>query len=146
MKNTSKISQRDIRFARRFLRNQVYTELLGLFAEKAQSEALTKSRIAASLDRDPSQITRWFAEPSNLELDTISDLLVAIGGEMTISVSPAAEDQVDLEEFMHSFVQSVAPEGPKTQTAVESDGTVELGSEDGATSDRPIDIRVWNTG
>ncbi len=146
MKNISKISQRDIRFSRRLLRNQVYSELLGLFAKKAKSENLTKSRIAIILDRDPSQITRWFAEPSNLELDTISDLLVAMGGEMAISVAPGSEDQVDLEEFMQSFIKSVEAESADTHTAVESDGTVELGSADEATSDSTIDIRVWNTG
>ncbi|MHC4705586.1 MAG: hypothetical protein ACYS8I_00670 [Planctomycetota bacterium] len=146
MKNTSKISQREIRFSRRLLRNQVYTELLGLFAEKAESEGLTKSRIAALLDRDPSQITRWFAEPSNLELDTISDLLIAIGGEMVVAVSPAAGDEMTVDEFMHSFAEVMATESVITRTAVESDGAVELGSTDGARSDKPIHIQDWMTG
>lgn len=37
---------------------------------------------AAALEKDPAQITRWLSAPSNFELDTLSDILLALGAEM----------------------------------------------------------------
>ncbi len=52
------------------------------FAEEAERRGLTKRELAAALDKDPAQITRWLAAPSNFELDTLSDILLALGAEM----------------------------------------------------------------
>jgi hypothetical protein len=38
--------------------------------------------LAELLAKDPSQITRWLSAPSNFELDTLSDILLALGAEM----------------------------------------------------------------
>jgi hypothetical protein len=60
----------------------VFTALVTFFAEEAESDRITKKGLADLLGKDPSQITRWLSVPSNLELDTISDILLAMGAEM----------------------------------------------------------------
>lgn len=57
-------------------------ELMRFFAEEAERRGLTKRELAAALDKDTAQITRWLAAPSNFELDTLSDILLALGTEM----------------------------------------------------------------
>lgn len=86
MENTSKhtnlLSQRDIAYYRRRNQNRQFAELATFFANEAESGRTTRKEIAALLGKDPSQITRWLSSPSNLESDTVSDLLFAMGAEM----------------------------------------------------------------
>ena len=84
MVDTSKkeLKRRDIAYYRRRQQNRVFTALAEIFEEEAEKGATSKKELAAILGKDPSQITRWFAGPSNLELDTISDILLAMGAEM----------------------------------------------------------------
>jgi hypothetical protein len=86
MENISKedkaISRRDRAYYRRRQQNKVYGELASYFAEEAAAGRIAKSKLAELLGKDPAQITRWLSEPSNLELDTISDMLLAMGAEM----------------------------------------------------------------
>jgi len=56
--------------------------LVELFAQEAASRGVTKKQLAEALSKDPSQITRWLSAPSNFELDTLSDLLLALDAEM----------------------------------------------------------------
>ncbi len=103
MTNTSKISDRDIRFYRRLRRNRVFSELLAYYAKIAEENGIRKSDIATRLGKQPSQITRWFAEPVNLTLDTISDLLLAMNAELVFGVVPASSDRYTAEDFMQEF-------------------------------------------
>jgi hypothetical protein len=88
MENTSSnvISQRDIFYFRQRQRNRVFSKLAAFFANEAHHNGLTKKHIASVLKRDPSQITRWLSEPNNLTLDTISDILLALGSEMDYTI------------------------------------------------------------
>jgi len=103
MTNTSKISDRDIRFYRRLRRNRVFSELLAYYAKVAEENGIRKSDIATRLGKEPSQITRWFAEPANLTLDTISDLLLAMNAELEFGIVPASSDQYTAKDFMQEF-------------------------------------------
>jgi hypothetical protein len=76
------ISKREIAYYRRRHQHKIYAELASFFAAEAESGRITRKEIARLLDRDPSQITRWLSSPSNLESDTLSDLLLAMGAEM----------------------------------------------------------------
>ena len=84
MENTSKterLPRRDVYYFRRRFVNRVYSELVAFFAKEAEQSGATKSKIAKRLGCDPAQITRWLKHPSNLELETISDLLLALDAE-----------------------------------------------------------------
>lgn len=82
LKHTNTLSQRDIAYYRRRHQNRVFAELAIFFANEAENGRTTRKEIATLLGKDPSQITRWLSSPSNLESDTISDLLFAMGAEM----------------------------------------------------------------
>jgi len=91
MENTSKnrqLTDREIFYFRQRHRNRVFQSVAAFFAQEAQRQGLTKSDIAQALGKDRSQITRWFAGPGNWELDTISDLLLAMGAEMDHEIVP----------------------------------------------------------
>lgn len=84
MADTSKreLKRRDVTYYRRRQQNHVFAALAQLFADEAEKGGISKKELAEILGKSPSQITRWLAAPSNFELDTISDLLLAMGAEM----------------------------------------------------------------
>jgi hypothetical protein len=90
MENTSKlpaVSDRDIFYYRQRSKNRLFEALTSFFAEEAERRGITKRDIAECLRRDPALITRWLTAPSNLTLDTISDLLLSLGAEMDYVVA-----------------------------------------------------------
>ena len=87
MANTSKderLKTRDVAYYRRRQQNRIFTALAEMFAKEAESGGITKKILAERLGRDPSQITRWLSAPSNFELDTLSDILLAMGAELDV--------------------------------------------------------------
>jgi transcriptional regulator with XRE-family HTH domain len=75
-------NRRDVAYFRQRQKNRIFTELVSFFAQEAERSGLTKKDLAELLEKDPAQITRWLSAPSNFELDTLSDLLLALGAEM----------------------------------------------------------------
>ena len=65
-------------YFREAFRETINEQLLELYL-LASSDGLTKKVIAQKLGRRPEQITRWLATPNNLEVDTVSDLALALG-------------------------------------------------------------------
>ncbi|MDP1547854.1 MAG: helix-turn-helix transcriptional regulator [Anaerolineales bacterium] len=85
MENTLKLSpvkRRDRAYYRQRQKNRVFTELVQFVADEAERRGITKRELAEVVERDPAQITRWLSAPSNFELDTLSDILLALGAEM----------------------------------------------------------------
>lgn len=82
------IPLKDIFYFRQRLKNKIFQSTLACFASAAKERDLTKKDIANLLDKDPAQITRWFSGPNNWTLDTISDLLLAIGAELKHEIVP----------------------------------------------------------
>ena len=103
MNAISEISDRDLRFYRRFHQNQIFDEIVGYFASLAEKGQLKKSDIAKRLKKHASQITNWLTEPGNMSIDTISDLLVAMDAEMEFSVRPARRNQQSVDALANSF-------------------------------------------
>jgi hypothetical protein len=69
------------------LRNRLFNFILGKFVSE-QSKGLTKAILARRIGKPPEVINRWLGAPSNLTLDTVSDLLIGICGE---ELSPQSE-------------------------------------------------------
>ncbi len=53
-----------------------------LFLEQQEQQGLTQKVIAERMEVHPSRINRLLADPANLTLDTISDLLLAMNAMM----------------------------------------------------------------
>ncbi|MFO1140828.1 MAG: helix-turn-helix transcriptional regulator, partial [Amaricoccus sp.] len=60
------------------LRHAVHEALLQRFSELAADNQTSKKSLASRLDVDPAQVTRWMNFPSNITLDTVSDLFLAM--------------------------------------------------------------------
>jgi hypothetical protein len=85
MENTSKLNpmkRRDIAYYKQRQKNEVFTALVEFFAQEAERRGVTKKDLAQTLSKNPSQITRWLSAPSNFELDTLSEILLALDAEM----------------------------------------------------------------
>jgi ribosome-binding protein aMBF1 (putative translation factor) len=63
---------------------------------------LSKAEIAKRLKKRPEQITRWLSSPCNLELDTLSDLALALEMRVQVELNPI--------ESYFDEVRSHAPE------------------------------------
>lgn len=74
--------KRDVAYYRQRQKNRVFGELISFLAGEMEKRGITKKDLAAALAKDPAQITRLFAGPTNFELDTISDILLAFDAEM----------------------------------------------------------------
>ena len=76
------ICDREIFYQRERTRNRLFSDLVLFFQLRAEETGINKKVIAEKLRKDPSQITRWLSQPSNLTLDTLSDLLLSLDAEM----------------------------------------------------------------
>ncbi|MFZ5674164.1 MAG: helix-turn-helix domain-containing protein [Pseudomonadota bacterium] len=82
------IPERDLHYYRQRLKNRIHSDIAGLFNDEAERKGLTKKDIAERLSRDPGQITRWLTTPTNLTLETISDLLLAMDADLETRALP----------------------------------------------------------
>jgi len=139
MENTSKreLKRRDRAYYRRRQQNRVFAALTSLFAEEVAKGSITKKDLAEILGRDPSQITRWLSAPSNFELDTISDILLAMGAEMDVRLVRFA-DRPKL-NFAHPMIARYF--NPSAQITVRVGEGVRVRSPTSATAETAIAIR-----
>lgn len=72
---------RDFAYYQQRFRNRVFSRLVSFITEQAQRERLTQKEYAERARKDPALISRLLSGPSNLTLDTISDLLLPFDAE-----------------------------------------------------------------
>jgi hypothetical protein len=70
-------------FQQRF-QQQVFARLASAFAARAEEFSVTKSGIACLIDKDKAQVNRLLSHPTNLTLDTLSELALALNYEPTV--------------------------------------------------------------
>jgi transcriptional regulator with XRE-family HTH domain len=110
MENTSEtlpIPKREIAYYRQRQKNRVLEALSVFFAEEAERSGISRKDIADMLEKNPSQITRWLSGPSNLTLDTISDLLLTQEAEMDYRIVRFSERAKA--NFEHPLVAKLTP-------------------------------------
>jgi hypothetical protein len=66
-------------FQERF-RDRVFEFIVGLFLAE-QQRGLTKAKLGRRIGKKAEVINRWLGAPSNLTLDTVSDLLIGIAAQ-----------------------------------------------------------------
>jgi hypothetical protein len=66
-------------FQERF-RGRIFDFVIASFTRERQ-RGLTKATLARRIGKSPEVVNRWLAAPSNLTIDSISDLLLGIGAE-----------------------------------------------------------------
>jgi DNA-binding phage protein len=77
------LSAGDLAYFRERQSNRVYEAVFKAFV----NAGIMKADLARKLKRKPEQITRWLSGPGNWTLDTVSDLLLALGSEMAFVVT-----------------------------------------------------------
>src|SRR5438067_2202923 len=114
MENTSKlpkVSDRDIFYYRQRSKNRLFEVLTSFFAQEAERRGVSKKDIAECLHRDPASITRWLTSPSNLTVETTSDLLLSLGAEIDYVVA-RFEERPNPNE-MHELIARLQSHPPK---------------------------------
>jgi hypothetical protein len=91
----AKISHRDRFYFRARLKNNIFHELLECFYAQSKSGKMNKKSIADVLGKDAGWVSRQFAGPRNLELETLSDLLLAMDSELEVKAVPIRKSQHD---------------------------------------------------
>ena len=72
---------RDIAYYQQRYRNRVFAKVVSFVSEQATKHQLTQKDIATKIRKDPAVLSRILGSPSNLTLDTISDVLLAFEAE-----------------------------------------------------------------
>lgn len=80
-----KIGEREASYYRQRLKHRFFANLIEKFASRAEQAGLTKAKLSILTGKDPATINRMLALPSNMTLDSISDLALALGCEPEIS-------------------------------------------------------------
>ena len=110
------------------LQQQVFARVAKAFAERAEEFQLTKSGLASLLDKDKAQINRVLAHPTNMTLDTLAEIALALNFEPTFVLEdlaiPAnhnycheAYTKVDLNVSARFAVDSPRPDREKVRIA-----------------------------
>jgi transcriptional regulator with XRE-family HTH domain len=99
--------EREVSYYRQRFKNRVFASISAFFSEEFERTGLTRKEIALCLGRDPAQITRWLSEPTNLTLDTISDLLYAAKAEMDTPVITRLSDKRK-PNYAHPLIAKIA--------------------------------------
>jgi hypothetical protein len=74
------ISESKLVYLQERLRGRFFDFLIGRF-EAARSDGLNQKKLARRIRKSPEVVNRWLSTPSNLTLDSISDLFAGIGAE-----------------------------------------------------------------
>lgn len=82
------------------LRNRLFDFILGKFLDE-QKKGLTKAILARRIGKTPDVINRWLGAPSNLTVDTMSDLLLGISAE-ELELSSFDPNELLTPNYMHS--------------------------------------------
>ena len=97
------IGTRELAYFRQRFKHQVFGRLASKFAERAQSCGLSKSKVSTFLKKDAGQVNRLLSIPSNLTLDTLSDLALALGCEPEIAFLQFDDDPCH--NFVHELMR-----------------------------------------
>jgi hypothetical protein len=100
------ISLRERAMNRQRQRNRLYEFVIRTLERECEAKKLRRIDLAAMLDKEPSQITRWLSGPSNWEFDTVSDLLFSLGGELQPQFKSFDEYMNNRSNFAHELSHS----------------------------------------
>jgi transcriptional regulator with XRE-family HTH domain len=113
------ISEDKLVYFRERLRDRLHSAILAAFQQRAE-KGFKQSDLADRIHKKRAQITRWLGSPSNLTLDSISDLMVGMGMdfdefpftpiEVTILTSQQQAKQAALDATIKEITDKLASE------------------------------------
>jgi hypothetical protein len=113
-------------------RLNVYEQVIKAVEIGSQQQRINRKGIAEKTGRSPAQISAWLSGPSNWTLDTVSDLLRAVGATMEYKV--VFDHERVAENYFHPLGEKLNSTssttgtigGDTTVTSPYSSGTVRL--------------------
>ena len=87
VKDAEQLPLKAIGYFRARIKNRLHQLILSEFIKKEELEGFTRAALAKRIHKRPEQITRLLGAPGNWTLDTVSDLLLAMGYELEPSKS-----------------------------------------------------------
>lgn len=96
-----------VAYFRENFRSLVQDELLESF-EALKRRGFSRAALARKLGRRPEQITRWLSAPNNMEIDTISDIALALGCVPRLSIERLGDQPTS--QLVHPLVQKLSDE------------------------------------
>lgn len=78
------LSKRSRTYFQQRFQQHVFARLAKAFATRAEEFGVTKSGIACLIDKDKAQVNRLLSHPTNLTLDTLCELALALNYEPTL--------------------------------------------------------------
>jgi ParB-like chromosome segregation protein Spo0J len=88
---TETVRRDHLRIYRHHFLNAVHEFLYGTFRRLADANLMTQADLARRIHRDTASVSRWLAEPKNIELNTLSDLMVGMAIDPTTLLADALE-------------------------------------------------------
>lgn len=76
--NLGKVDERGLRSNQRLLKNFIFNKILAYYTSLAEQEGVSQRVLADRIGMDYGRLNKLLRAPSNLTLDTLSDLLTAM--------------------------------------------------------------------
>jgi len=106
-----KISESTFAYFQERFKIKLHELVLTQFAALQKESGFSKADLARKVNKDPSQITRWFRATGNITADTISDLLLAMGAEAKLDIAQLnAQDGAD--DRLPDWLSAETPTAP----------------------------------
>jgi len=139
---TEPLSEGDKAYYRQRQRNRAYEQIISLFVKLAEETGLSKTDLSIRTGKDKATITRCLSAPSNLTLDTISDLLLAMDAEMGFQVLQFSELDRLRPNYTHPLIiKCEKPENLWLSVKVHGTRVINRGSRLGEASSTGIEER-----
>lgn len=106
------ISTTELAYYSHRLQARMFDALVAAFADEVNAGRTSRAALAKRINASPSQITRWFSHPSNLQLSTIGALLLGMGAELDPVVT-FIRDRAD-SNYAHPLIDALESIMPPT--------------------------------
>jgi transcriptional regulator with XRE-family HTH domain len=97
------------------LKSRLHEVLVNTFRAAEANGSITKTELARKLGKRPEQISRWLGSSSNMQLNTLSDMLLGLGYEPDISVRELCNETSKPTDAVFAYM-----ENSKTSAVVSS--------------------------
>jgi transcriptional regulator with XRE-family HTH domain len=105
------ISARTRAYYRRRLQNRIHRLILAAFRQQQKETGLNQKQLAERIGKDKSKVNYWLGVPSNLTLETISDLLLGMGVDLD---DPSVTSIANLISARDALTITATPKPPRT--------------------------------
>ncbi len=122
--------------------SEAHAIVLSLFQSLSGDKKITRAFIARRLDKSPEQVTRWLSAPGNWTLDTLTNLLLAMGHRPKFSVEKLSD--IRQSNYHHHAVSMNLTDALNLTVTPKSDDSYALSTrmEDGPIRVNKVEYRI----